>query len=1064
MIHRPKNVSALLTMSVLLAVASGCPPPVVDVDPQTEPSLGESSDDQPTTGVTPTGGSTADSTGSTGTTGPSSEESTNATDPGATTGADSEPREPIAPSVLAIFEDGEGQRIPGAWIQPLPFEDFIPFKKNNDELPTPVKANADGVALLEALPSGMQRWILGAPGFATRTIAFTIDSQTQTFNKFKLTRLAAPVQFDTSVGVELPQKNAMVRLPPGPMINKRTGEQVTGPVQAVITVINPSEDDEPAPIPLIGTGLDGVDTQLDSFGMIGVELTSMAGEPLELKDDVLATVSIELSDEMSQLIEARALTTIPAWHADSSGGETKWTEVGNFWLEKNDMGRFVATVYDIKKFSWINMDSKAPEPRCYIVKTIDAVTMLPVNDLWVNVKTDFYENAGPTSGDGTACFDIGPNEVANITIEDYPPFAIQAKQTDPKSVCVGNWWADPMYPQGNCTVVEFEVNGEDLCVPGSTWDCSNELPWLWDEDKKDKGVCKPAQKICEEGKGWSACKPPIGPTPEICSPLDQAQFDENCDGVVNDDDPMDQTNSCQCTQGQINDKCYLGEKADINPNNMCAYGMQMCDGGFWTACEGDTPPNYAGEDCVGKSESCQDKPCDFDPLWSNTAGTVGAHSTIAMRLEAPGLTIVNRIVNGDTTSYGTCFQPPMKFDAGFSGLAMARYSQNEPPACFDENIVVGNIVGAVADSRTDGTVIAGKSTTGIDADVGGVSLGCQLPVGPQKHFATRYSNVNDCIYRIETSDPSVTIKSVAVGDDSTVTYVAGSIPLNVGGTIGPCPFNPGVARGYIARVSRTGNIKQCDMIKFVNGETPDVIDVSGSNLSMVTHAGNNIKVHLRHLATLDPVWAPVNAAVLANGATLYPLSVASHGEKVAFVGHGTGLITLIGQPQHDAGPDPDFVLVVADTWLPTFGTSVIGEGVMVDSQDFGAAVEWVKLADPNLTYGLMVTGSSLGNNFAFDADNCKTMTNPEPGVSWDSFIGLLNYQNGAVSCIDQHPLTGIGTQRVSSMAISDIKVAIGGTHDYDVIVAGEPEPEHEAMDGLQSAFQIVTVNPVHPAM
>ena len=972
--------------------------------------------------------------------------------------------EPLANSVFAVFVGADGQPLPDAWIRPLRLSEAP------EELP-PLHADPAGQVLAEALPGGEQRWIIGAPGHASRTVVFFLDADIRTHLKFRLTPRGETFQIDTEKFSELDHKNVRIVLPPGHMIKKFTGERHTGPALAAVTVINPTADNqESPPVPMAGEDLTGDQWLLESFGMVGVELTTMDGQPLELNDDVQAEVSFTLPEELAARVKALGLDSTPAWHADPDKGEVKWTEFGTFHLTENAQGDIVASSSEVKKFSWINTDIKLGEPSCYVIKVIDAKTKKPLSGLPVELKSDNIPYYGVTSGAGTVCFELAPLKSGAVDIEGLQPFTVTSMEMDPKSVCLeNNWTGYKNYLHGKCTVLVKEVGADKTCVPGSTWDCSVAKPYIWAGSTLNVGLCKGAFKYCINGAEWGPCVDPVGPKDEVCSP-DSPQFDENCDGLVNEGG-----DGCVCDFNKDPPQpCYPGDPQDLMAvDTACKPGLQACSPQGWSECMGFTAPDPDAETCTPKHASCADKPCDFDPLWWHSMGKSGRHTTLDVHLQGSSLSHVSHVaLGGDTSTYGPCFKPGInKFDSGFEGFVLGKYIIGDPVNCQNPNIIKGKIDDNFvhADISANGAAVAGKATSTVEKDTNGKILGCEKEIsapGAGAYLVSRFDKNNGCMFRQYFDGAQARIVDVAMGAvPDTVTYIAGVVEAGKMPVLLPSlavcniPVN-NQQQGFYAKLYRDAQLKMKCEAKVFAGETPLAIGASGASLAVVARNDTDVVLRLVNLETLATTWSKsVMALNDVNPATFTPLSIATRDQKIAITGLFSGTPVIFGKAYDAEGPDSDFLLLVSDPSQPSGGMVRVGSGdALKDAADFGSSVAWVDLLSPP-GVGLVVAGNSASPNFFFD--DCWSKVNPDGGKSWDSFVATLRYDAGVLTCVDHHPLTGAGDQTVNSISVDSLRVGLGGRHSGKIIVGGD---EVEGYTGaIANAHVGVTKMPVQPA-
>lgn len=107
------------------------------------------------------------------------------------------------------------------------------------------------------------------------------------------------------------------------------------------------------------------------------------------------------------------------------------------------------------------------------------------------------------------------------------------------------------------------------CLNGETKDCGS-----------DVGYCEKGLQTCNNGI-WSNCVGEVTPVAEICDGIDN-----NCDGNTDE--------GCSCSNG---------ETKECGSNiGSCRTGLQTCNNGVWSNCQGDVKPTE--EVCNGLDDNC----------------------------------------------------------------------------------------------------------------------------------------------------------------------------------------------------------------------------------------------------------------------------------------------------------------------------------------------------------------------------------------------------------------------------------------------------------------------------
>ncbi len=195
---------------------------------------------------------------------------------------------------------------------------------------------------------------------------------------------------------------------PADAVTDASGNAYTGTVNVAMTWLDPTNADFPYIMPgdLRGITTAGEERGLESFGMLGVELTGSSGQSLK----VAAGKTAELAFPIPAAIAATAPATIDLWHFDESNG--RWKQEGQ--ATKN--GSYYIT--QVSHFSFWNCD--APFPLVDICMTItDPVHGGPLNNVQVRIKRPNGSfGYGRTDSLGNLCGKVPRNEALVLEILD----------------------------------------------------------------------------------------------------------------------------------------------------------------------------------------------------------------------------------------------------------------------------------------------------------------------------------------------------------------------------------------------------------------------------------------------------------------------------------------------------------------------------------------------------------------------------------------------------------------------------------------------------------------------
>jgi hypothetical protein len=144
-------------------------------------------------------------------------------------------------------------------------------------------------------------------------------------------------------------------------------------------------------------------------------------------------------------------------------------------------------------------------------------------------------------------------------------------------------------------VCEGEVLPSDEECNGLDDNCDGQVDDGFGQVTCGIGICQKTIYECVNGQS-NTCVPGDPEPEELCNGLD-----DTCDGQVD--------TGCSCVDGE-QQQCYTGPNGTVNVG-ICKHGSQICSGGAWGACQGDTTP--ASEICNGLDDDCNGLIDDGNP-------------------------------------------------------------------------------------------------------------------------------------------------------------------------------------------------------------------------------------------------------------------------------------------------------------------------------------------------------------------------------------------------------------------------------------------------------------------
>lgn len=276
------------------------------------------------------------------------------------------------------------------------------------------------------------------------------------FFRIKLLPKTIAGTINASSGGNVTLSNGLIiGLPANPVVKVSGNTAYTGNINVAVQWLNPEANDLTETMPGDLRGLDeaGAMKGLTTFGMAAVELTSDAGELLQIASDKKATITMPLSGTLS----AAAPASIPLWHFDESNG--LWKQEGSATKTGNTY------VGEVSHFSWWNCD--LPNATVPLTFTVVDNNGTPVANAHVEItpttSNSWSHVGGWTDGTGYVSVFVTPNTTYDLEIF---------------SNC-NSWGTTPDYSQ-SFSVTTTAVDLGNIAIPtansatltGSITDCS----------------------------------------------------------------------------------------------------------------------------------------------------------------------------------------------------------------------------------------------------------------------------------------------------------------------------------------------------------------------------------------------------------------------------------------------------------------------------------------------------------------------------------------------------------------------------------------------------------------
>lgn len=193
---------------------------------------------------------------------------------------------------------------------------------------------------------------------------------------------------------------------PANAVTDASGTAYSGAVNIAMTWIDPTAPNLPEIVvgDLRGITTDGQERGLETFGMLGVEMTGASGQTLK----IAAGKTAELTFPVPAAILANAPATIDLWHFDETKGR---------WMQEGTATKTGSTyVAQVSHFSFWNCD--APFPLVDLCMTlVNAANTQPLIGVQVRiVRPNNSYGAGWTDSTGNLCGKVPKNEALVLQV------------------------------------------------------------------------------------------------------------------------------------------------------------------------------------------------------------------------------------------------------------------------------------------------------------------------------------------------------------------------------------------------------------------------------------------------------------------------------------------------------------------------------------------------------------------------------------------------------------------------------------------------------------------------
>jgi len=238
---------------------------------------------------------------------------------------------------------------------------------------------------------------------------------------------------------------------PANAVTDAVGNAYTGMVNVAMTWIDPTSPNLPDIVTgdLRGITTTGEERGLETFGMLGVELTGPGGQALKIATGKTA----ELTFPIPAVISGNAPATIDLWHFDEVTG--RWKQEGTATRTGSNY------VAQVSHFSFWNCD--APFPLVNLCMSfVEASHSLPLNNVQIRIqRPNGSYGFARTDSAGRVCGKVPKNEILTLQVLDQCNNVVYSQTIGPFS-------ADATLPVISATIPATNT----LTITGTVTNCA----------------------------------------------------------------------------------------------------------------------------------------------------------------------------------------------------------------------------------------------------------------------------------------------------------------------------------------------------------------------------------------------------------------------------------------------------------------------------------------------------------------------------------------------------------------------------------------------------------------